>query len=355
MGKQVILFGPYPPPYGGVSIYVSALFEFLQGFDVKLWTYGDKELKDPKVSFMKDKRLGIIPLLITGGYRARIADCNHFLVEYPSILVPVWALLKPLLRFEWVKIIHDGTLPSRYSSFGTFRKLLFRLAARSVTRFIVVSEDLQHWLRHEIKVKQEVLLIKSLLPVPYRESNAPLPAEMENALSRYLRHHKRVCSIGVFIPSYGFKHVADAIERIRQETDEDIGLVLLDGAFADDEDYRSEVLQQRDWITVLRNVPHPSVLQILKRSDLFVRAFGMDSYGLSRVEAIWCGLPVVATKAGEVRGMLLYDYGDEKELIRQIKRALFSPPVQDVRAWAERFQREAEENLQALIKGLGLT
>jgi glycosyltransferase involved in cell wall biosynthesis len=158
----------------------------------------------------------------------------------------------------------------------------------------------------------------------------------------------------VFIPSYGFKHVAAAVERLRQETGTDIGLLLLDGDFAVDENYRSEVLNGRDWVTVLKNVAHPFVFEILRRSDVFVRAVELEGYGLSRVEALWCGLPVVATRAGETRGMLLYDFGDEEELERQLSRGLFNPPSEDAEVWATMYQREAEENLQKLANKLGV-
>jgi glycosyltransferase involved in cell wall biosynthesis len=104
----------------------------------------------------------------------------------------------------------------------------------------------------------------------------------------------------------------------------------------------------------LKNVPHPQVFQILKRSDVFVRGFGLDSYGLSRVEAIWCGLPVVATRAGETRGMLLYDFGDVDELLAQLKRALSGAQANETQEWATRYQHEAEENLKSISKKLGI-
>src|ERR1700732_1423392 len=107
MSRKLILLGPYPPPYGGVAIYISTLFDSLKGRHFELWTFGAKEITGPNVRFMKHKRLEIIPLLITRSYGKRIADCTHFLIEHPSLLVPVWVVLKYLFRFEWVKIIHD--------------------------------------------------------------------------------------------------------------------------------------------------------------------------------------------------------------------------------------------------------
>jgi glycogen(starch) synthase len=352
MSKRVVLLGPYPPPYGGVSVYVAALFESLKGRGLRLWTYGDGELKGPCVRFMRDKRREIVPLLLREGRGARLIDCTHFLLEYPSALSPVWVILKHLLGFEWVKIIHDGSLPARHSKFGPARRALFRAAARGVTEFVVVSEELERRLREEAGVRQKITVVKSLLPVPEHYAQASLPPETESALADFMRREKRVCSVGVFIPEYGFLHAARAVERLRRETGEDLGLLLLDGDFASDAAYREEVLRGREWITVLRNVAHPHVFRILERCDAFVRGFGMESYGLSRVEAVWCGLPVVATRAGETRGMLLYDFGDVDALAVQLTRALSGAHARETAAWAARFRVEAEENLAAVAAKL---
>lgn len=354
MSKKVVLLGPYPPPYGGVSVYVSALFEHLKGRGLRLWTYGDAEVRGPQVRFMKDKRRELVPLLLREGRGARVADCTHFLLEYPSALVPVWVILKRLLGFGWLKILHDGSLPSRHARFGTLRRALFRMAARSADEFVVTGAELERWLREEVGVVQSITLVESLFPVPYREAAGALPPETEAALAPFTRRAKRVCSVGVFIPDYGFLHAAEAVERLRRETGADVGLVLLDGDFASDAAYREEVLRGREWVTVLKNVAHPDVFRLLRRCDAFVRGFGLESYGLSRVEAIWCGLPVVATRAGETRGMLLYDFGDVAALASQLERALAGGHARETAEWAARYQREAEENLAAISEKLGL-
>ncbi|HJQ34524.1 MAG TPA: glycosyltransferase family 4 protein [Pyrinomonadaceae bacterium] len=350
--KKVVLLGPYPPPYGGVSVYVSALHAALAARGLRLWTYGDEEVRGPGVRFMKDKRRGLVPLLWREGRGARVADCTHFLFEYPSALVPVWVILKRLLGFEWVKILHDGSLPARHARFNAARRALFKMSLAAVTEFVVVSRELARWLREEVGVKQPVTHVGSLLPVPYRDAEGGLPAEVEDVLIDVMRCAKRVCSVGVFIPEYGFLHAALAVERLRQETGEDICLVLLDGGFACDAAYREEVLRGRPWITVLKNVPHPNVFKILKRCDAFVRGFGLESYGLSRVEAVWAGLPVVATRAGETRGMLLYDFGDVDALTAQLRRALSGGHARETEEWAALYTREAEQNLAAVAAKL---
>jgi glycosyltransferase involved in cell wall biosynthesis len=357
MSRKVILLGPLPPPFGGVSVYLSFLFEYLKGRAAAVWAYyGDDSYAREGVSFFNHRRLGIVPLLLREGRGARVLDATHFHLEHPNaLLLPVWLASKRLLGFEWYKNVLDGTLPARYGDFTPARRLLFRSALRAVDEFVVVGEELRRWLREDLKVRQPITVIPCLLPIPRRHLEAPLDAGTQAALAPYARRAKRVCAVGVFIHEYGFAHVAEAVERLRAETGEDVGLVLLDGTFARDEAYRARVLGGREWVTVLENVPNTGVYQILRRSDAFVRAVVREGYGISRVEATWCGLPVVATRAGETRGMMLYDFGDVAALARQLGAALFAPPSGEVERWARQFRLEAEAHLRALEEVLDLS
>jgi glycosyltransferase involved in cell wall biosynthesis len=343
MQKKIILLGSLPPPYGGVAIFCQTLFASLRNYGAELWSYSGNAADEPGVTHINHRRLGLIPMLIRKGSRAKFIDSSHFLVEYPNpLLLPAWLLLKPVLRFEWIKVIHDGSLPSRYADFGAVRRVLCRLAVRSVSHFVVVNDDLNVWLRKVMGVRQPVSIVNALLPIPPEAFNAELPAELTEQLSR---HRRRMCSTGNFAPFYGFDQIADAVERLRHETGDDIGLVLIDGTLVPDKEYRERILQRRDWITVLENVPHREVLKIFMKSDAFVRGTQHEGYSLSRIEAVWCGIPVLIAGGEESRGMLHYDFGDEGTLVRQMRKALYDPPREEMRKWSEQFRREAEENL----------
>jgi len=353
MSKRIILFGPLPPPYGGVAIYLKSLVSHFP--QARIWTYGGAKTKDSKARYVAHRRLGTLWALIAEGRDARILDASHFHLEYPNpLLLLVWLVLKPLLGFEWYKNIHDGSLPKRYQDFGSIQRWLFRRAVNGVDEFVVVNGELSRWLKEEIKVLQPINVIPGLVPASPDAANTPLSSETKEQLELYLSQAKRVCSIGVFFPSYGFRDVAEAVEELRRRTGKDIGLVLLDGGFVRDESYRDEVLWEREWITVLEKVPNPEIYEILKCSDVFVRAFADESYGISRIEALWCGLPVVATRAGETRGMLLYDFGDVDQLVSQLQAVLLYPVMEEPNPWAERYRREAEDNLRALARVLGI-
>ena len=283
-------------------------------------------------------------------------DASHFHLEHPhALLVPVWLLLIRLFRIEWIKMIFDGTLPSRYQECNKAQRFLFRLATHRVAEFVVVHEDLAHWLREEIKVAQLVTIIPCLIAPPPDAQTKRLSSDMDEALARYLSAEKRICSIGAFVPTYGYKDVAQAVEELRTETGLSLALLLVAGGFAQDDRYREEVLAGRNWITVLEDVSNDDVFPILKSSDVFVRGNVEEGYGISRVEAIWSGLPVIATNVGETRGMLTYEFGDIESLKEQLQRALFQQEPNDLREASAMFYQEAERNLENLQRVLGLT
>ena len=251
-------------------------------------------------------------------------------------------------------MVFDGTLPSRYQRFTRLQRLLFRVAVRRVAAFVVVHEELAQWLRQEIKITQPVTTIPCLLAPSQELLNRPPPAELTDMLQAYLSAEKRICSIGAFVSTYGFKDVAQAVEKLRVETGLELALLLVAGGFAQDDRYRDEVLSGRGWITVLEDVPNEDVFPVLKSSDVFVRGNIEEGYGISRVEAIWCGVPVIATKVGETRGMLTYEFGDIESLKKQLRRTLCEEKPHDVRAASAMFHQEAERNLEDLKRVLGL-
>lgn len=356
MSREVFLLGPLPPPFGGVSIYLSFLLEHLRPRGVRMWAYfGEPFQGESGVQRFRHRRLGLVPLAFRQGRGARVLDVTHFHLEHPNpLLLPAWLACKLVLRFRWHKNILDGTLPARHRKFNLLRRLLFRGALRGADEFIVVSDELKRWLQDDLRVRQKVSVIPCLLPIPNRYLDEEPTAPTAAALRAYLRRTRCVCSVGAFIQDYGFMDAARAVERLRAETGEDIGLALLDGAFARDENYRSEVLAGREWITVLEQVPNSDVYKVMRASDAFIRAVACEGYGISRVEALWCGLPVVGTRTGETRGMLLYDFGNVDELVQQLKLALFTERSQEVKEWGALYQKEAEGNLEALLKNLGV-
>lgn len=341
--KKPILFGPLPPPYGGVSIFMHSLAAHAAAEGFRVWSY--KGAPGSAGISVNHRRFGHLAALWREGRGARIVDSTHFHLEYPNrILLPSWITAKKLLGFTWIKILHDGSLPDRYEKFGSSERWLIRRAIENIDEFVVTGEELEPWLRNEIGFTRKISFIRPLLPTA--SNVVPMSDDLKEKLARFSHFSKRVCSVGIFIPSYGFHEVADAVEKLRNESGEKIGLFLVDGGFEANQDFRNRVVRDRDWIVVAKDIPHPNLAEIFRISDVFVRGFAHESYGLSRIEALLSGTPVIATNVGETRGMSVYEFGDETALISRLKDCLFGQPDNsDAEHWIGVFRAEAGRNL----------
>ena len=338
---HAILFGPLPPPYGGVAVFMSSLKDACIDRGAEVLSYaGDAE--DPRVTRVNHRVLGHILRLLIRPKEARITDSTHFHLEYPHwLLLPAWLFLKRIKQFTWIKICHDGSLPSRFERMSAAAQQRVQRALASVDTLVVYSRDLEQWFREELSYTREIRFMPLLTPTPKLGS---LEGRGEKSAD-----HQVVTSIGAFIPSYGFHDVAAAVERLRQSGRE-VTLILLDGAFARDENSKREVLSGRRWIEVHEGVPHDEVQAFLAKSDVFVRAFAHESYGLSRIEAIMSGTPVIATNIGETRGMLTYEFGDVDALVKHLESVLYGTDDAEISHWQEVYRREAEQNLDAYLQ-----
>ncbi len=344
-GKN-ILFGPLPPPYGGVSVFMAALSEDAITNDFDVWyTNGKTEGTSEAKRSVDHRRLGHIWALLEAGRGTRITDSTHFHLEYPhAVLLPLWIAAKRVVPFRWVKVLHDGSLPRRAAAFGRFRRSLLKLALRNMDETVVSSQELFHWLKNDLQYKGPVIIIPTLVEVPDPENLPPLTGSDENVLSA----EHVISSVGVFIASYGFHDLAAAVEKVRIELGSNIRLILIDGQFADDPAYRRQVLEGRDWIDVLGSVPHERLPQIFTSSDVFVRPCRDESLGLSRIEAILCNVPVIATNIGETRGMLTYEYGDTEALASHL-RSVLTGDRPSLDHWRSEYLREAKQNRKRYI------
>jgi glycosyltransferase involved in cell wall biosynthesis len=94
-------------------------------------------------------------------------------------------------------------------------------------------------------------------------------------------------------------------------------------------------------------------LSLLANSDVYVRGVKRESFGISKIEALWVKIPVISTKTGETRGMQLYDFDDEAQLVKQIRVALSNGPSDEANQWREFFTASAQDNLAEILKVIG--
>src|SRR4029078_7866734 len=92
-----------------------------------------------------------------------------------------------------------------------------------------------------------------------------------------------------------------------------------------------------------------NVLAVPVAFKLVTRGGEKESIGLSKIEALWCGIPVISSNTGEKRGMLVYDFDDIDGICRHLRTIFNGGWAPGADEWAEYFRNEAERNLQDFV------
>jgi len=144
-----VLFGPLPPPYGGVSVFMASIKDACLARGVEVWSYTGNG-GDSRVGSVNHRVLGHLRRVLLGLSRARITDSTHFHLEHPHpLLLPLWLRAKRVQKFTWVKICHDATLPSRYEEMPPSVKARLHNALGAIDELVVYSEELQGWFQEK--------------------------------------------------------------------------------------------------------------------------------------------------------------------------------------------------------------
>lgn len=345
--NRTVLFGPFPPPQGGVASFVESLADALReqgiGYTAKPYREPGQSPDDVRQTFGSVlhhfRHLGKGDVCI---------DSSSFFLEYPSPDASLAWLALGVRRFRWVKILHDATLPSRFAMFTRVQRRLVMAATKRIDMLVAVNETLRRWAIGELAIPAErTRTIGSLLPLPAHSESVPVAVrDVFGAAGEAV-----VTTIGCFTPEYGLDTLALAVEQLRNDAGKALRLLVLDPGFNVNAEpaFRERVLAGRSWIRVVTGLPRRDVLTVLGRSAVFVRPTQFESVGLSRIEALMVGTPVIATPVGETRGMRLFPIGDSEALACALSEVLAADKSSTAAA-GHLFRDAARRNLDALMR-----
>ncbi len=350
--SEIWILGSYPPPHGGVATFVKNLHNNFLHDRVKhhMIICSDRNRKG-----MELLEADVLPYFFQMSQITKnstvIDSCNIFL-EYPEPInckkkFVIWNFLVKRKKITWIKIFHDGTLPYRYKDFGCLEKFILKHSLKNMEKVLTVDNSIRNWLVKDVGYKGEVRIIKSILPRKYEKCY--LPSNIRAFIETY---QYIIVSVGTCKKEYGFQDIIAALNLLPQEYKKDTGVILIDGNFsAKDRDYqknRNKFARIKNVLLLSKGVDNDMVYSIMKASTVFVRGVLFESYGISRIEAILAGIPVIATNVGETRGMNIYESGDIEKLSQLILQVFTGHINADIK-WIKFYQNVAEKNYN-LIK-----
>jgi glycosyltransferase involved in cell wall biosynthesis len=204
------------------------------------------------------------------------------------------------LRARHVWHVHDMPDWLEGASFAAYaRRVQMRHLARcSRPLFIACSEAARRLTRSGLRLHQkEIVTVTNGIDVM---EFSPVKATCSNAGPKV-----RIIMTSAFRPLKGHSCLVDAAELMRSRG-LSFGIVLAGDTDSDTGRAIREAVKRRRLTDLIRFAGHVAdVPAALRASDIFVLPSESEALGLSIVEAMACGLPVVATNVGGIPEIIL--------------------------------------------------
>jgi teichuronic acid biosynthesis glycosyltransferase TuaC len=181
------------------------------------------------------------------------------------------------------------------------------------------------------KFNPRVFFIPNGFPVQFRPLDK---AECRSRLGLVSRKHVIFC-LGDLVERKGFTYLVDAMARIRARRDDVI--CFIGGKGPEEKNLIKKIHEHNldDCVRLLGFIPDAMVPVWMNAADLFVLPSIHESFGIVQIEALACGIPVIAT-----------DTAGSREIIASGDIGLFCKPA-DAASLADAMTRALEKSWDA--------
>ncbi|MBN1755628.1 glycosyltransferase family 4 protein [bacterium] len=294
-GMRIALMGLYPPPYGGISIMVSNLFNALKRENASLLLFNTRASRNTRKhgSFFY-RLIRFFTLFVE--ILTKINSFDILYIHTPSgtsfiFVACLWIWLGKLLG-KRVAVTYHGARGARFlPRLGRFGAFFLRLADRVSTPSAHLDK---YFARYKITNALVIpnFLEESIFKCDTREKATP---NLLNVIKRGGRGQNTGTLLNIF---RGIKKkLPDAtLTLIGYTPEKERFLKLVKGWGLEGVDFKGPV-------------PYPEMPGIYQQADIFINIPEFESFGLTIVEALLSGLPVIATAVGGVPQVLEHGEG----------------------------------------------
>ena len=234
-----------------------------------------------------------------------------FLLFKPFDFVPAW----------FVKKWHPEVL-TVFISGGEDFWWFDRYFLKSIDLIISVSKENAKIIKQRYKV--EPLIIPNGVDVkkfrPLKKEGSVLKKKLG------IFDKKVIISVGRIVGWKGYQLVIKALKRLPEEF---VYVLIGEGPYLKNLQKLAEELEVKKRVFFLGSKFHDELPKYYSMGDVFVQpSIGHEAFGITVIEAMACGLPVVGSTSGGIKGLIkddfngcLFEIGNVSEFVEKIKRA----------------------------------
>jgi glycosyltransferase involved in cell wall biosynthesis len=311
---KVLLIGSYPPPLGGVSVFVKRYRRLLEGEGHRV------DVLDP--ARVSNARLA-----------ARLLAARRYdlvSLNYPSI--PVMTLLLAVGLASRTEVYeHNWRL---LESWGALSRRVYALFLRRARALVLIAPHLADYYRaHGIELPERVRVGDAFIPPP-EDEEAAIVESYPAGVREFVGSRQPLVVANAFklvfregVDLYGLDMCVELLAALKS-AHPSVGL-LFALAEVGDEDYFARTRERVASLGLAEHVYFMTGQQelwpLFKSADLMLRPTSTDGASVSVAEALHFGCPVVASDAApRPPGTILFKSRDPEDFRRKCSAALAS-------------------------------
>jgi len=354
--------------YGGAQTHIFQLSRYMkqQGHSVAVMSYpggwleqeiqnanlkSQNKVKFYKNPYFKNSYNPVLGLKAMAEIRRAVNDFKPDLVSCHSTVAGFWGRMALKNKITTIFTAHGWGF-----SQGTpfLRKSLVVLAEKLVAKFcdkiICVSEyDKELALKHKIAKPGKLIVIYNGVEIN-KIQNANL--KMQNYSSKV-----KIVFVGRLSGQKNPELLLQVFSELSQKT-QDKTQVSLIGDGSKKEKLQDFIIKNnlKEKVTLLGSLPRENVFKILEQSDIFVLTSNYEGFPRTILEAMSCGLPIIASNVGGVREAVdkevgfLIERGDKEALKKALIELIENPDLRKRMGQNARKRAEKEFSLEKMLE-----
>jgi len=321
---KLAILGPYPPPIGGISIFIKRFCHFLNKHKIEMVLYNSGNYSDKEQNIVRvNSKILLLLKLLFGGFD--VIHSNHISVK-SRVLISLFRLLNK----KTILTIHGDSFKSQNRELVGTKRKIFIYQIRLYNTVIVVNPDIKKILMENGINGSKILVIPAFIPPEPDEIDIK---QLPEVFHQIRRKHKFVITANAFKISfsncqdlYGIDLSIELMKRLVNRGYKQIGFIFVIPDIGD-YDYYDKMKRQVErnglqecFYFVTRPVAYPAVINMC---DLVIRPTNADGYGVSLAEAISLKKPAIASDVCKrPEGTILFKSRDVEDLVLKTTKVI---------------------------------
>lgn len=316
---QILQFGVFPPPEGGVQTNVKDIRDFLRTRNIRSGVVHLSRHRQADADDVFYPKSSVAVMRLALSFPASIWHF-HLGGNVTRALLGLYSFGTSIPGKKTILTFHSGGYPSSPEAQRAhpLRDFLFR----RFDRIVAVNDEIV-----EMFVLMGVSREKIRLISPFALPSHPPIAEIPTHITEFIERHSPVLiSVCGMEPEYDVELQIEAMAGILDKFPK-AGLIVAGGGSLEAK-LRSHLASKpyANSILLCGNVPRAATLNVLTKSDLFLRTTWYDGDAVSVREALQFDVPVIASDNGmRPAGVNLIPPRDRQALVDAVANILTTP------------------------------